>query len=97
MEISLDLSKHCIQTEIKKLYSKTVGICIRKGVDINEMEDRIEILRESLECLDFGILRSKYRELCGGDPAILVFLLKSPEGRIYIRINGTDIVPDRHL
>ena len=92
MEILLDLSRHCIQTEIKKLYSKTIGICFRESVDPDEMENRIEMLREALENLDFGGLRSKYRELCGGDPSSRIFLLKDPAGKICININGADIV-----
>lgn len=97
MEIPLDLSKHCIHTELKKLYSKSIGKCFRESVEPDEMEDRIEMLREALEELDFGGLRSKYRELCGGDPTSRVSLVKDPSGRICIKLNGTDIVPYRSL
>ncbi|WP_027358469.1 hypothetical protein [Desulforegula conservatrix] len=92
MEIPLDLSKHCIHTEIKKLYSKSIGKCFRENIEIDEMEDRIEMLREALETLDFGGLRSEYTELGGGDSISRVSLYKNPAGMISIKLNGSDIV-----
>lgn len=93
MDIPLDLSKHCIHTEIKRLYSRTIGTCFRKSVDPDGVEDMIETLREALENLDFGTLRTKYRELAGGNPASRVSLARDQAGRICIRINGAEIFP----
>lgn len=93
MDIPLDLSKHCIHTEIKRLYSKTIGTCFRKSAGMDEVEDRIETLREALENFDFGALRTKYRELAGGNPASRISLARDQAGRICIRINGADILP----
>lgn len=93
MEIPLDLSKHCIQTEIRRLYTKTIGACFRQTVDPDEVEERIETLRDALECFDFGVLRSKYRSLCGGASDCRIVLVKNPAGRICISINGDLIEP----
>lgn len=93
MEIPLDLSKHCIQTEIKKLYSRSIGTCFRESVNPEEMEDRIEMLREALEGFDFAGLRTKHRELCGGDSTSRICLIKDPDGRILISINGNAVNP----
>lgn len=93
MEIPLDLSKHCIHTEIKRLYTKTIGTCFRQEVDPLEIEEKIETLREALECFDFGHLRSRYGKLCGGYPDCRISLVKDPAGRICISINGDLIEP----
>jgi hypothetical protein len=93
MDIPLDLSKHCIHTEIKRLYSKSIGKCLRGSLEDDGIEERIETLREALEKFDFGVLRTKYRELGGGSPAGHISLVRDQAGRICIKINDTEVIP----
>lgn len=64
MKLYLDLSKHCIKTEMKKQYEKKLSLCLKKKAD-RETEDLVEILKEILETKDLAGLRGKHAELSG--------------------------------
>ncbi|MCB9481462.1 MAG: hypothetical protein H6680_06550 [Desulfobacteraceae bacterium] len=85
-KINLDLSKHCIKTEIKKQYEKKLSLCLKNKAD-EETEDMVEILREILETKDLAALRGKYRELSGkSDKKAELFI---EEDEIYVLIDGS--------
>ncbi|OQX64188.1 MAG: hypothetical protein B5M56_00410 [Desulfococcus sp. 4484_241] len=92
VEIPLDLSSHCIHTEIKRLYNRTLSECLGNP-DIDDFaEERLELLKHALELFDFPALRAKYRELAGGTDSA-VALLTDDAGRIIIKMDGTVIEP----
>ncbi len=64
MKIKLNLSQHCIETEIKRLYNHSV-LEYFKANDKDELEKQITILQHALKTLDFEKLRSTYPELAG--------------------------------
>ena len=89
--MKLDLSKHCIQTEIKRLYNQSVSRYFKlKGEDPQLAAD-IELLKAGLETLDFPGLRSAYPELAGGRGASVVELASGDDGRVVVRIAGRDV------
>ena len=67
MDIRLDLSRHCIETEIKKQYNKAVSAYFKAGIDEKRrLEPKLEIIHRALETLDFAHLRTQYPPLAGG-------------------------------
>jgi len=87
--IQLDLSVHCIETEIKRIYNKLLSKVFKE--DRNEgIENQIEILKHSLENFDFSRLRSTYPELAGGIES-RVSIHCDPKGQPAIEINGKAI------
>ena len=90
--IKLNLSRHCIQTEIKRIYNKTVSDYFREDPDKQYLEVKIELLKKALESFDFQKLRVTYTELAGGSDDE-VYLETDPDNEIRIRINEVPIQP----
>ena len=66
MKIKLDLSAHCIETELKRLHHRALSDYFQTEIKEKErIEKRIELTRQALETLDFAQLRSKYTPLAG--------------------------------
>jgi len=89
MKIKLNLSRHCIETETKRLYNQSV-LKYFKADDKDNIEEQIEILQNALQTLDFGKLRSTYPELTGHCDDH-VELTINDNNQIIILINGKDI------
>ena len=92
MKIILDLSKHCIETEIKKFYNRSVSKYFKPNADKAGLEREIEILREALETFDFKRLRNAYPKLAGhhNDYAVLAV---NDQNKIILLLNGKTIEP----
>jgi plasmid maintenance system killer protein len=89
VKIKLNLSRHCIETETKRLYNQSV-LKYFKADDKDRIEKQIEILQHALQTLDFGKLRSTYPELAGHcDDHIELSV--NEKNQIIIRINGKEI------
>ncbi|HDI59646.1 MAG TPA: hypothetical protein ENF48_04695 [Desulfobacteraceae bacterium] len=84
--ISLDLSRHCIQTATRRCYEKTLSECLRAKGESGVLERRVDLLRQALETLDFGLLRSRWPELAGGGTAVVA--LSRQEGRILVHLDA---------
>ena len=94
MKIKLNLSRHCIETEIKRLYNQSV-LKYFKADDKDNIEKQIEILQHALQTLDFGKLRSAYPELTGHcDDHIELSV--NDQNQIIIRINGKNLIDLNH-
>jgi hypothetical protein len=65
MKIRLDLSKHCIETAIRKQYHQKISRYFRTPVDRTHLQSEIEVLINALENFDFMLLRRTYPELEG--------------------------------
>ncbi|MCW7754712.1 hypothetical protein OOT00_12040 [Desulfobotulus sp. H1] len=63
--LHLDLSRHCIVTEIKRQQERAVSLALKGKMDQNIVE-RAEILRQVLENTDLKLWRGKFAELQGG-------------------------------
>lgn len=92
MNITLNLNKHCIQTEIKRQYNKLISKYFKS--DLPENRDmigvKIDLLQHALENLDFGRLRSTYPELSGGGSDHIV-LSAGSDKQLTILINDRPI------
>ena len=88
MQIPLDLTSHCIQTEIKRLYEQALRRYFKPDAGTAALEETIELLKSALERFDFSRLRTRYPALCGGRTGARVVLYSDGEGQIEIRIDG---------
>jgi hypothetical protein len=85
LEIRLDLRRHCVQTEIKRLYNLALGAYFKPGADKSGLEARIGLLKQALEGFDFPALRGRYPGLCGGGSQPVV-LFEEPDGVVRLRV-----------
>jgi hypothetical protein len=90
MEIRLDLSTHCIETELKRLHNRFLSLYFKHGGKDIELEEKIQHICLALETLDFPSLRSRFPGLAGGCKD-LFFLLFDEQGGIRIRQGTEDI------
>ncbi len=58
VKIKLDISRHCIETEIKRMYEKKLGEYFRKKYSPHILEEEIEALSYVLQNIDFPSLRT---------------------------------------
>ena len=89
--MKLDLSKHCIETEIRRLYNRDVSRYIRLKRGDRQIEADIELLKLALESLDFSQLRSGYPALAGRAAGCTVELVASGADGIVIMLDGIKI------
>lgn len=69
-ELTLDLSRHCIETEIKRQHNRAVSEFFRAAPGSRRhLETVIEQTRSVLESADFRKLRSTYPPLAGHSEA----------------------------
>ena len=89
MRIELDLSRHCLQTELKRQYNRAVSAyfhCSPPGR--HTLALRIDMLERALRTLDFSRLRDRYSTLCGGvDTAVS---LSEESGHWRITMGGVE-------
>ncbi len=90
MNIKLNLRKHCIETEIKKIYNRSVSQYFKSGTDKAQLEKQIDLLKTFLEKSDFSYLRSTYPELAGHSDAD-VTLKTDGQDRIIILLDDKKI------
>jgi len=90
MKVQLDLSKHCIETELKRLYNRSVSQYFKLKEEKDSLEELIEHLQQALTGLDFPLLRSRFPELAG-DTDKDIFLLTENNDQIHVYVNGKKI------
>ena len=90
IRIRLDLSRHCVETAIRRRHSRLVGRALRNEAWEEDLEAEIEMLKTALERFDFGHLRSAFSELAG-HCTDLVELEEEKPGQPRLRINGKPV------
>ncbi|MFO7884683.1 MAG: hypothetical protein R6U68_07675 [Desulfobacteraceae bacterium] len=90
IRLNLDLSRHCLETEIKSRYNKKISNCLKSENIGKSMEKEIEALKTALETFDFSYLRSHYPSLAGGKTD-KVCLAADGCGMPIIEINGKQV------
>lgn len=88
--VRLDLSRHCIETEIKRRHNRAVSDYFKAGNDRSRLEDRIDLFQSALENWDFQFLRSRYPALSGATDAEVV-ISRDAAGDPILRIDGEKI------
>ena len=93
MRIPLDLRRHCIETEIRRIYNRSIGEYFKAAQSERPtLERRVELLEQALQRLDFNFLRSTYPPLAGG-AASEVTLGAASEGDLFLILDGEKIDP----
>ncbi|MFZ5565120.1 MAG: hypothetical protein ACOZBW_13815 [Thermodesulfobacteriota bacterium] len=92
IHLPLDLSRHCIQTEVRRLHNRLLSQCLRSPAPDDPTEKKLELLQQALETWDFPALRAAHPELAGGREAD-VALVEGPDSRLTIVINGRSLPP----
>ena len=64
-EIKLNLSKHCIETEIRRLHNHAISTYFKTKKEKKPLEQTIACTQYALESIDFAKLRSQYPPLAG--------------------------------
>jgi len=90
--MKLDLSKHCIETELKRLYNRSVSRYLKMKTDDPRLEADIELLKAALERFDFPRLRSSYPILAGGPGNNEVELAGNDDGLVRVLIDGREVL-----
>ena len=90
MHLTLDLSRHCIETEIKKRHNRCISRYFKKNGERPAIEAELDLLGQALATLDFGALRIRHPALNGHSDATVV-LTREDDGRLAIRINGAAV------
>lgn len=91
MRLELDLSKHCIQTELKRLHNRAVaGYFKSSKTQRKQIEQVIEMTQNALSTLDFGCLRTAHPQLAGGSPSTVA--LQKDNQRVDVLIGSTVVV-----
>ncbi len=92
MKIKLNLKKHCVETELKRLYNRSLSQYFKPGSNQKQIEKITAIIKTVLENSNISNLRSKYPELSGNSEADIV-LTTDRQDQIVILINGLEINP----
>ncbi len=91
MKIKLDLEKHCIETEIKRLHNRAIEQYFRSERGRHEAEERIDLLQRALETFDFPLLRTVSVVLGGNNDAEVVLSDEKGRQQPVISINGLEL------
>ena len=92
MKIKLNLKKHCVETELKRLYNRSLSQYFKPGCNQKQIEKIIDVIKTVLENSNLSNLRSKYPELSGNSEAVIV-LTTDRQDHVVILINGVEINP----
>jgi predicted nucleic acid-binding protein len=92
MKIKLNLKKHCVETELKRLYNRSLSQYFKPGSNQKQNEKIIDVIKTVLENSNISNLRSKYPELSGNSEADIL-LSTDRQDQIVILINGLEINP----
>ena len=92
MNIKLNLKKHCVETELKRLYNQSLSQYFKPGSNQKQIEKIIDAIKSVLENSNISKLRSKYPELSGNSEADIVMTADRPD-QVVIIINGLEIDP----
>jgi hypothetical protein len=87
--LTLDLSRHCIQTATRRCYEQRMAQYFRSEASRNALGQEIDLLQRALETLDFAALRSRWPALAGGMPVSII--MKAVGERIEIELEGVTI------
>ncbi len=92
MKIKLNLKKHCVETELKRLYNRSLSQYFKSGSNQEQIEKIIDVIKTVLKNSNLSNLRSTYPELAGKSEANIV-LTTDRQDQVVILINGLEINP----
>ncbi|WP_319521874.1 hypothetical protein [uncultured Desulfosarcina sp.] len=92
MKIQLDLTNHCIQTEVKRRHEAAISRYFKGGGDTEAIEAELVLLEKALTAFDFARLRSRWPVLAGGGDRP-VFLVCDGSDRPCLQFDDRSICP----
>jgi len=92
IRVELNLRKHCVETELKRLYNRGLSEYFKPGSNQEQLEKIIDVLKTVLENSNFSNLRITYPELAGKSEANIA-LTADRQDHVVILINGIKINP----
>lgn len=92
MKLQLDLTNHCIQTEVKRRHEAAISRYFKSGGSKESIEAELVLLEKALAAFDFSLLRGRWPELSGGADRP-VFLVDDNSGRPCLRFGDRSIRP----
>ena len=84
---ALDLSRHCVETELKRQYNRYISDYLKLKRPDESLEAPIAALEKALRHLDFSMLRSRFAVLAGNSDA-RVEMTVDPDGTYRFLANG---------
>ena len=93
--LELDLTRHCIETEVRKLHERCIRDYFIKPEDRPRLEAAVDLLLETLETFDFPALRACHPALAGRTEH-RVALDRGPRGTLRILVDDNPL-PDPPL
>ncbi len=93
VEVRLDLSRHCVETAVRRAYNRAISDYFKPGGATSEREGRIDLLESALSGFDLGGLRGRDPALAGGFSGEVV-LGRDPAGRLTLRVDGRPVALD---
>jgi hypothetical protein len=83
MRIRLDLTRHCIETELRRRHEAAMSRYFKKPGARTSIEGELVLLEKALAAFDFGRLRSRWPVLAGGEKSA-VHLTADDTGRPFL-------------
>jgi hypothetical protein len=90
MKIELDLSRHCIETEIRRRRNRAISDYFKADGENSRLETEIGIFDVAMQELDFPALRTRHPALGGGRDDHVELQLE-PTGSLTIVVNGVPL------
>jgi hypothetical protein len=88
--LKLDLTRHCIETEVRRLHERCIRDYFKQPEDRPRLEAAIDLLREALETFDFPALRACHPALAG-QTEHRVALDRDPQGNLRILVDDNPL------
>lgn len=92
MNIELDLTCHCIETELKRCSNAAISRYFKAKAGKIDLEKELELLEQALLTFDFQRLRSRWPVLSGGSGARVV-LARDDTGQPGLSFENTFVTP----
>lgn len=92
MKLRLDLSRHCVETAVKRCHEAAIARYFKDGNEREAVDAELVLLEAALTAFDFPALRSRWPALAGGDEG-LVFLAWKIGGMPCLRFADRCVVP----
>lgn len=92
MKIELNLKRHCIETEMKRLHNAAITRYFKADSGRAALEQEIALLQLALQSFDFQQLRGRWPALSGGS-GCRVLLAPDAAGQPGLSFENTCITP----
>ena len=89
--IPLDLSAHCIEAELKKLYNQALNRLLRVAALDPDLERHFELLSKALKVMDFKALRWQHPALAGKRESGHVELAAAGGNDMSLLVDGEEV------